>query len=181
MNEYAKLAEAKYFMDRMLVEFDNRQAFEYELSAFLSAARSVMQYALEEAKTKSGGLKWYDDTIAGSSVLSFFRDKRDINIHSQPIKPVKHTSVTMKSTLSISSSVHIVHKDKNGNVLYESPPEATRPKPVKPSPSTPAVVKTEYRFDDWEGGEDLIALSMMYLNELRKVVKDGIDHSFITG
>ena len=40
MNELKKLAEAQYFYNRMLAEFDNRQDFTYNLSAFLAAARS---------------------------------------------------------------------------------------------------------------------------------------------
>lgn len=179
MHEHTKLKEAEYYLNRMLIEFDNRENFEFELSAFLSAARSVIQYAFEQAKTKNGGQKWYDDNIAKSPVLSFFKDKRDINIHVEPIKPTKHIGVAVNATVSISSSVHIVHKDKNGNVLYESPPEVTKPKPPKPSSST--VVTTQYRFADWTGIEDLITLSRMYLDELQQLLKDGISRSFLTG
>ena len=91
----------------------------------------------------------------------------------------QHTSITMKSTVYIAASVHIVHKDKNGKVLYESPPEKTKPKHIEPSP--PAAVKMEYRFADWAGSEDLITLTRKYLDELQQVVKDGIDKSFLTG
>ena len=179
MNELTKITEAKYFYDRMLAEFDNREVFTFKLSAFLSAARSVLQYALEEAKTKPGGQQWYDRHIAQSSVLSFFKDKRDINIHIEPIKPVQHTKITAKATIYMSASVHIVHRDKNGNVLYESPPEVTKPRPKKPEP--PTIVTTEYRFADWTGSEDLITLSKMYLDELQRVVEDGRNESTITG
>lgn len=179
MKELTKLAEAKYFYDRMLAEFDNRENLTYNLSAFLSAARSVLQYALKEVRAKTGGQQWYDEHIAKSSVLSFFKDKRDINIHFESVKPVQHTKITATATVYVSASVHVVHRDKNGNVLYESPPEVTKPKPREPEP--PPVVRTEYRFADWTGSEDLITLSQMYLDELHRVVEDGIRRSLLTG
>jgi hypothetical protein len=49
----AKLAEAEYFYGRMQAERYNDAAFLHNLSAFLAAARSVLQYALKEAKAKS--------------------------------------------------------------------------------------------------------------------------------
>jgi hypothetical protein len=39
MNEKAKIQEAKFFLSLMVKEQENREAFKYFLSAFLSAAR----------------------------------------------------------------------------------------------------------------------------------------------
>ena len=50
MNEYTKLKEAQYFNSEMVKKQLNRDSFNYNLSAFLSSARSILQYALEEAK-----------------------------------------------------------------------------------------------------------------------------------
>ena len=179
MNERTKLAEARYFYDRMLAEFDNRENFTYNLSAFLAAARSVLLYAREEAQNKSGGQQWYDGWISGSRILSFFRDKRNVNIHFGPVKPVQHIEVTVTDGVCLSDSVQVDHRDKDGKVLYESPLEASQPKPSKPEP--PTSVKTEYRFADWSGKEDLMTLSNMYLEELRQLIEDGIHRSFISG
>ena len=55
MYEQEKLGEANYFYSRMLSEAVDRDAFIFNLSAFLSSARSVLQYAFKEAQTKSGG------------------------------------------------------------------------------------------------------------------------------
>ena len=179
MYENGKLAEAKYFYSRMFTDFDDRERFNYNLSAFLSSARSVLQYALEEAKTKTGGQQWYDNHMAGSSVLSFFKDKRDINIHSEPVKPVQHIHVTATATVHLSASVSVTHTDASGNILYQSPPET--PKPELKKSDTPAVVMSRYVFTDWTGGQDVMALSQMYLDELDRVVKDGIHKGFLTG
>lgn len=43
MHEEVKLKESKYFVHRMKASIDQPEAFQYELSAFLSAARSVLQ------------------------------------------------------------------------------------------------------------------------------------------
>lgn len=50
MFEQEKLKEAKYFYSRMKEERgqEDRESFKYNLSAFLSVARSVLQYALKE-------------------------------------------------------------------------------------------------------------------------------------
>jgi hypothetical protein len=179
MYENSKLAEATYFYSQMSADFNDRERFTYNLSAFLSSARSVLQYALEEAKTKSSGQQWYDNHMAGSSVLSFFKDKRDINIHFEPVKPVQHISVTATATVYLSASVSVTHTDAGGNILYQSPPETRKPELKKSD--TPAVVTSRYVFTDWTGSEDVMALSQMYLDELQRVVKDGIHKGFLTG
>lgn len=70
MNERYKIGEAKFFLARMEESLLDRETFRYYLSAFLAAAQSVTQYALEESKSK-GGQQWYDKTIAGNVVLSY--------------------------------------------------------------------------------------------------------------
>ena len=180
MYELEKLGEAKYFYDQLLTA-PGREQLPYNLSAFLSAARSILQYALEEARTKKEGQQWYDTHITQSGVLSFFKDQRDINIHTKPIKPAQHASVDIKGVVHISSSLHIRHLDKDGNVLSESQAKPERPKPTK-SESEPSVKTTvEYRFTDWEGTEDILILCQKYLLELDHIINDGIKKGFITG
>ncbi len=64
MYERDKIIEAEYFYTRMKQEQKDRDAFRYNLSAFLSAARSVLQYALKEAETRTGGQQWYDNQVS---------------------------------------------------------------------------------------------------------------------
>jgi hypothetical protein len=181
MHENSKLAEAQYFYSQMVANFNDRERFNCNLSAFLSSARSVLQYASEEAeaKAKSGGLKWLDSHMAGSPVLSFFRCKRNINIHHEPVKPAQHTNVTATETVHVSESISVTHRDASGKILYQSPPEIPKPKLRKSD--TPAVITSRYVFADWAGSEDVMTLSQMYLDELQRVVKDGIHKGFLTG
>lgn len=96
-----KLDEAKYFYDRMVevqkTEIQhNREYFVYNFSAFLSAARSVLQYMCKEIDRKKDpaarqeAKKWYEGKMAASPNLQYFKGKRDINIHTTPIMPIGH-------------------------------------------------------------------------------------------
>jgi hypothetical protein len=85
--EAEKIRESEYFFQRMVQEQTDFDNFMFNLSAFLSSTRSVFQYVLEEAKTKNDGKKWLESTIAGSQILKYFKEKRNANIHMEPIKP----------------------------------------------------------------------------------------------
>ena len=100
MHERSKLAEARHFLDRMHAEHGNPAAFTLELSAFMGAARSVLQYACREAQLKPGGQKWYDQTMA-NPLLCFFRDLRDNNIHEVPAKPLTKITTEVAGLLNI--------------------------------------------------------------------------------
>jgi hypothetical protein len=117
--------------------------------------------------------------MAGNPVLSFLKDKRDINIHFGPVKPAQHINVTAIATVHLSASVSVTHRDASGNILYQSPPETRKPESKKPD--TPAVVTSRFMFTDWTGSEDVMTLSQMYLDELQRVIKDGIHKGFLTG
>ena len=69
MNERYKIGETKFFLAKMEESLHDRETFRYYLSAFLSAARSVTQYAREESRSK-GRQQWYEETLAGNDVLS---------------------------------------------------------------------------------------------------------------
>jgi len=175
MNEQSKLNEAKYFYSRMLSEAGNRTNFGYNLSAFLSAARSVLQYALKEAQEKVGGKQWYDSQMSASQVLTFFKCKRNINIHTEPVQVNERTSIQFTEEVHISDTVHIRILDQNGNIIEESP--SSQP-PTKPPSAT--KVSNRFTFPDWSGPEDVQHLCEIYLRELQLVVTDGQNKGFLT-
>jgi len=69
MNERYKIGEAKYFLARMEKSALDPVEFQYNYSAFLSAARSVTQYARKESSSK-GREQWYDENVPGNDALS---------------------------------------------------------------------------------------------------------------
>jgi hypothetical protein len=177
MHEQSKVNEAGYFYSGMLSEIGNRENFLYELSAFLSSARSVLQYALKEAETKSRGKTWYDAEMSGSAVLSFFKDKRDINVHTKPLAVNQRSSAQITGVARISGTLHVKAFDQNGQVIAErssEPPQETS------SPGPSPVVTHKFVFPDWTGSEDLLQLCQIYLNELQRVVTEGQHRGFLT-
>jgi hypothetical protein len=173
-----KLREATYFYSKMIEEQEDRDVFKFNLSAFLSSARSVMQYAKKEAETKKGGKKWYHDWMVSSLVLSFFKDKRDFNIHTAPISPRKHVNVTITEVLHFSESVHIVVRDKDGKVKETRDIQENAQPGKEGEPSVRS--ESRYEFQDWSGGENVIGLCEKYIKELERVVHDGVGKGFIT-
>jgi hypothetical protein len=179
-HEKKKLAEAKYFYSQMHQEINDREKFTFNLSAFLSAARSVLLYVLEEAKTKKGGQQWYDNHITASPVLSFFRNKRDLNIHYEPITPIQHTDIITHNTVHLSGSVLVV-LDRGDSKLYQSSPEVPKSQSEARETEPQSLGKTYYRFSDWQGKEDILTLSEKYLNDLQRIIEDGVQNGFLTG
>jgi len=170
MHERKKFREAEYFYSKMIEEQERREKFTYSLSAFLSSARSVLQYTLKEAKTKSGGGQWYDNLILTSPVLKFFKDKRDINIHTEPIQPLAHYKSEFSVNIHLSASVSVTVMDKDGNIKEQY--SSGEPEPIPKDLEIPEVMEIKYKFDDWVGSEDVLTLCKMYIQELDLTFKD---------
>ena len=78
MNKNAKIREAEFFLNHIR-SADNAKATRYYTSAFLSAARSVLLNAREEAQSKGAvGQQWYDTQVRLDPLTGFLTDHRDI-------------------------------------------------------------------------------------------------------
>lgn len=176
MYEELKLKEAVYFYSGMVSGTDNHQSLVHELSAFLSAARSVLQYAREEATTR-GGQQWYDNHMISSKVLAFFKDKRDISVHTQPVQVNQHISIQLTCIMPPSPSLRIEVFDQTGQLIDEY---SSKPSEPPPAPESPSKVTHGFIFPDWPGNEDVLQLCHLYLNELQRVVEDGQNNGFLT-
>lgn len=179
MNERVKLSEAQYFYSKMIKENEIRENFCFELSAFLSAARSVLQYALKEAKSKQGGKQWYVDFVSKSTTLSFFKGKRDFNIHSGPISPRTDCTVIIGEPICMSDSISIVLQDKDGNTIGKFDTPESLPDANKQIPTV--IGKYQHLFIDWKGKEDILELGKSYIKELEQLINDGMAKGFISG
>ncbi len=177
MHEQRKLQEAKYFYEQMLKETQTRENFEHNLSAFMAAARSVLQYAYKEAK-KSGGQNWYENWMSQNSILGYFKEKRDTGIHKEPVRPTRNIDIALRGSLQPSGSISIVKRDAKGNVVeaFSSPQEPFES--ALPEPSTLNIY--HYRFADWSGPEDVLSLAELYLNVVVNLVEDGVKRGFLT-
>ncbi len=178
MNEHVKLFEARYFLEEMASSLGSPHAFQFNLSAFLSASRSVLQYALEDAKTRPGGNAWYDSWVIASAEIKYFKSKRDLNIHSEPVVPAPTLAVV--EGLAVSSGlvgITITYADgrvEHGRIIEHEKSSA----PQVDDPASP--VSFTYRFLDWTGPEDIQTLCGTYLTALEGFVSEGKARGFVT-
>ena len=128
MNEQHKINEARYFLGRLNSSHESPAEYSYDLSAFLSAARSALQYALEEAKTRSGGQAWYDGAVSASNEVRFFKSKRDINIHAEPVLPNRKINIQETINLTISDSLRVTVYRADGTIERDTKMEASPPR-----------------------------------------------------
>lgn len=180
MRESEKIIEAQYFYSQMLKEACGRDSFSFNLSAFLSAGRSVLQYACKEARGKKNGQGWYDSQLNRNTVVKFFKDKRDINIHAEPVSVQANVSIGFSETLQFSASLSVVVRDSRGNIRENRSEPSPTPPASPPAAAEPPIIKTRYVFDDWKGNEDIPSLCKRYLDELEIIVADGRANGFLT-
>ncbi|HUT44810.1 MAG TPA: hypothetical protein VMX36_00935 [Sedimentisphaerales bacterium] len=175
MNEKKKIDEADYFLSQMHRTQNIPDNFDYNLSAFLSAGRTVCQYAQKESTNKpgGGGQNWYDTQINSSPVLSFFRDERDFNIHQEPVNPKKDINVVIDNYIGTSLSVTVL----DNNLKEKNHLDLENKAPLKKDNIS---VTYRYYFHKWQGSEDVLSLCKKYLDELKLFVQKGIAQGFLS-
>ena len=178
MNESRKIAEAEHFLHQMKEQESDYEAFVFNLSAFLSASRSVLQYVFEEAKNKPGGQSWYASRIASSAILRFFKEKRDFNIHVAPISLSQTILLTDQDTFSSSNLSRLIRADQDGNIIEEIPDQ--KDEHYSPPSASTISVKFLYTFPDWPGHENVWILANTYLNEVKSLVQFGIANGYLS-
>jgi hypothetical protein len=156
MNEDRKLAEAQYFLGRMVELQNSREEFVFNLSAFLVAARTVVQYAYEEAKSNPKGQSWHKAAVKRQPSIKFFRDKRNVNIHVEPVEPQTAIGVELAEPIAFGEMLQVQLFQEGmpvGGTRIEAPAKAVGPSP-------PPVIRLHYRFADWSGSEDVMRMSL---------------------
>jgi hypothetical protein len=143
---------------------------------------SVLQLACKEARGK-GGQAWYDGQVTGNNILEFFRDRRNLNVHTIPVSPIKEFQLHIEEFLYVTiDAVTTV----TTWVSDENTPDAENVREGHTGPATPqktesGTTMTEtYKFSEWSGLEDIKTLCKQYLGELRKIVADGKKSGFLT-
>ena len=114
-----KLLESKYFLKRMTETQADRDAFKYNLSAFLAAARSVTDIMKTEFDKATGFGDWKNETLSKiekCDAMKFFNDKRKKTIHIQPVRPHAQVNVDIAEHMPLSDSVSIVLTHPDGTV-----------------------------------------------------------------
>ena len=176
MDTQQKYNEAEYFLGMMKQNDENRQRFKYNLSAFLSATRSVT-FVLQKEYSKNPKFKeWYSKKqkwMEGDALFKFFVGKRNYVLKERLIDPQAEISITVDFAAAASISVEAEVRDAEGNLKdyeYSEPP--AKPKPAS-KPNSREETKYKWFFKDWqETDEDVITLCERYLKELKIIVEE---------
>lgn len=184
-----KLGEAERALNRLRMQVNDQIAFEDNLSSFLTAARSVLQYVFNELKLP--GRRWYADYISGHNLLQLLSRQRNANIHRKPVDPLLSIETTF---FAENPTAEIVGIDKNGNEI-ESTKKSSPPPSATP---TYASESLKYFFKD-TGSDvkdplpperesellglcqsyDVITLCEKWIGEIRSMLLDGRQKGFI--
>ena len=175
MDTQQKYDEAKYFLEMMRENIEDRQKFEYNLSAFLAAARSVTLFLKKRFLTKSDYNDWYfaNEQKDKTGILKFFREKRNIVIHEKLINPRSEISTTINIAMAVSASFEAIVRNAEGTIKdYEYSKSPAKPKPAS-KPNSREETKYKWFFKDWqETDEDVTTLCEKYLNKLKIIIEE---------
>lgn len=179
MDTQQKYNEAEYFLGMMKENDENRQRFKYNLSAFVSAARSVT-FVLQKERPKNPESdewyvkkqKWMKEDVR-KVLFEFFVEKRNYVLKEGLINPQAEISITVDVPIVVSVSFEAVIRDAEGNLKdyeYSEPP--AKPKPAF-KPNRKEETKYKWFFKDWQHtDEDVITLCERHLKELKIIVEE---------
>jgi hypothetical protein len=191
-NAREKLREAKYFLDRMRETRPDRDPFKYNLSAFLSAARSV-RYVMEAEYGKSPGfMTWWNskkewvkpkeskgekladitDPIRAANV--FFDETRAKTIHIRGIDPRAHIEGGITASVRVTASVvaQVIHADGTLGERRES----RETEQEHPASSAEPTIKWRWYFEDLPPAveeKDVVTLSEEHVTRLESFLSEG--------
>lgn len=170
-NTKEKLEETKYFWEQMQVCVEDCKKFAFNMSAFLSAARSVTFIMQSEFKSSPEFSDWYKDKqkeMNNDGDFRFFNNLRVATIHKKPVVPHKKTEIGISETIAISESITIRVIDKKGNVISE---QTSEPKKNKSPKETEITVKHSWYFEE-RPNEELLGLCYKYIQNIEKLVEE---------
>lgn len=171
-NTREKLMESKYFLERMMETQSDRDAFKFNLSAFLAAARSVTAIMQREFDKVTGFKDWYKEIQAklqSDDTVKLLKDKRDVTIHQQPVRLHAHVNVSITEHIAISDSVSVVITRADGTVeRLES-----EPSPSHVPDRTETIVEPEWQwyFDELPE-KDIVTVSKEHIAKLDTIVEE---------
>ncbi len=175
-----KVEEARYFLGEMQRVVENRDFFVFELSAFLSACRSVDYYLVKEMNQvvgKENGKAWWNDVKARVdsgiyAYVSFFINKRNENIHDSPLQPQPLKRLVVSDTNAQSTeNVVIIKLDSQNNLMGIH--EETLDRPGQVVRELPWSQIDSYHFQEGDqDSQDILITCRRYLEELEEIVEE---------
>lgn len=131
-----KLEEADYFLDQMKINRDRYFPFIYNLSAFLSAARSVTLFMQKEYTKIPNFSKWYNlkrEEMKQDEDFNFFNEMRVTTVHHKSVIPDQTLESVQPEIIYVSEGLLIQPIDEDGNVLTEEKINSKKDKKLRTS------------------------------------------------
>jgi len=164
-----KFEEAKYFLSQMHAYAGTPKEFYFNLSAFLSAARSVTFVMQEEYSNFPKFNDWYKvkkEEMNNDEDWDFFNKLRVKTIHKKPVMPDRKIEVGI--TFVISSSYIIENIDNSDKIVSK---KSTKSKKTKSIPKTESTVKNLWFFEK-KPNVDLFEVCDKHLQKIEKIVEE---------
>jgi len=171
-NTREKLLEAEYFLDRIIEEQSKRDFFQYNLSAFLSAARSITYFMQNEYCKTKGFDMWYANKqahVLADKTMKFLNNKRVMTIHQKPVKPAAHVTVTASAKIGINVSASAIVTRADGTI--EKLGSEGKSKPTSTPAKTEATIEWQWYFHELKG-KDVVTICREYLDKLETLVEE---------
>jgi len=169
-NTRVKLQEAKYFLEQMRSKPADRNSFQCNLNAFLSAARSITFVMQTEFSEVLDFTEWYVQKqfeLKNSKKMILLNDKRVLTIHKKSVKPRAHVKLSINEHIGLTDSVKVVIRRANGTTETTE----SKPTPKKKPAVSDTVTQWKWYYDDYPQ-EDIITLSEEQLATLETLVTD---------
>jgi hypothetical protein len=115
-----KLSEAEYFFECMKENRHKNEVFIYNLSAFVTAYRSITLLMQKEFKRMKGFDEWYKnkkDSMKKIEFMKLLRDKRNITLKQESLKPNAHVKAEIKDTIILSESIKFTVYNEEGEII----------------------------------------------------------------
>lgn len=162
-NTEDKLNEARYFLERMQLA-PNTDEFRYNLTACLSAIRSITLIMQKEFNKVDGFNSWYaskQEVMKNDSLLKYVHAQRNLSLHVRPLIPTPFVNIERVFEIS-SQTTNVILCGTAGTLAYTPRPSVV-----------PRVVASnvKYYFSDIES-KDVISLCEEALNILEKIVTE---------
>lgn len=127
-----KLREAEYFLSMLKEAYEDDNTFAYNLSAFLSAARSVTFYMRDQYGRRNGLTEWYrpkETEMRADPELVFLNEARVESVHKEtvPTRATRQATATARAFIATEKTP----QDKQVEQAKAKAPARTGPKTVR--------------------------------------------------
>ena len=185
-----KLEEAEYYFEELKRNIENDRIFGFNLSAFVTSARSVTFIMQKEFHHIIGFEDWYTNKqrlIQSDNDFKFFNELRVATVHTKALQPNKKVKVSIvEPAISITDSVSVrviragkaveEHPAQDENMDTQQVPSFTKAfEPFRSLGKKSARNKGSRnisRFFKERPDDDLVGLCEKYVGKLKKLVDE---------